>query len=299
MNREQKVITALMVMVVIIWGMDYVIAKLVLELLSPLCLLFFKYVVALALVLAVKLKTEGGHFLKARDLPVYVASVILGEIIYFYSEYTAMSYLPVSIISIIIAFIPAVSAITERILYKKRTNRRIVIGIAVCLLGIALIVGIDVGTLMQGRMTGYLLAFACVFSWNAYNFITVSLHRRYGTATLTANQLACTVIMLAPYVAHNAASLPAVTPVLAMQVLFLGVFNSGIGFLVVVRALHVLGPTTTMLFSNFMPVTTTFFGWLILKETIAPVQMAGGALVVAAAYAVIKEKGRMEALTDE
>jgi drug/metabolite transporter (DMT)-like permease len=43
-----------------------------------------------------------------------------------------------------------------------------------------------------------------------------------------------------------------------------------------------------------MPVTTTFFGWLILKETILPLQMVGGVIVVLAGYIVIKEKDKPE-----
>jgi drug/metabolite transporter (DMT)-like permease len=41
------------------------------------------------------------------------------------------------------------------------------------------------------------------------------------------------------------------------------------------------------------------FGWLILKETIQPAQMLGGAIVIAAGYLVIKEKGRLEELSHD
>jgi len=298
-EREKKIIIVMMTLIVIIWGFDYVIVKLVLEFLEPMSLLFFKYAVAFMFVIIVKLKTEGASFIKPRDIPIYIASVTFGEIVYYYSEYTAMGYLPVSIISIIIAFVPALSVITERVVYKKRTDIKIIMGIAACIFGVALIIGVDFSVLKEGKLIGYLLAFACVFSWNAYNFITVSIHKKYETATLTINQIICTLILLAPYVIHNAQELPSVTLSLTMQMLFLGIFNSGIGFLVVVRSLHVLGPTTTTLFSNFAPVVTTFLGWLILKETIAPIQMAGGIIVIAAGYIVIKEKGKTEELIGE
>ena len=82
-------------------------------------------------------------------------------------------------------------------------------------------------------------------------------------------------------------------------ILYLGTLSTGIGFIIQVRSLHILGPTVTAIFSNFLPVTTTLFGWLILKETILPVQVLGGAIVIAAGYIVIKEKGRAEELTDD
>ena len=36
----------------------------------------------------------------------------------------------------------------------------------------------------------------------------------------------------------------------------------------------------------------TIFGWLILKQTISPLQMLGGVIVITAGYIVIKEKGK-------
>ena len=294
MKKEKNIIILLMSVIVFVWGLDYIIAKMALELLEPLSLLFFKYTVAAVVVLAIKIKTEGTAFIKVRDIPAYAVSVFFGEIIYYYSEYTAMDYLPVSIISIIIAFVPALSVVTERVLFKKKTDLKIILGIAACIFGVALIIGVDFSALINGKIIGYLLSFVCVFAWNAYNFITISIHKRYNTATITANQIIITLFMLAPYMIHNARSIPAISPGLALLIVFVGAFSSGIGFLIVVRSLHILGPTTTTLFSNFAPVTTTFFGWLILKETISPLQMAGGVIVVAAGYIVIREKGKME-----
>lgn len=297
--KEKNRMYALMCVLVVVWGLDFIIAKNALGLFEPMSLLFFKYVSALALVLVVKIKTDGFRFIKKKDLPVYIACALFGEVAYYFCEYSAMAYLPVSLISIIIAFVPALSVVFERVLHKQKTNRKCILWILVCIFGIALVIGVDTEALLEGRAIGYLLALSCVFLWNAYNFITVELHKNYATATLTANQLLCTVIMLLPYVLHRAHALPAVTPAVVLQMLYLGVLSSGLGFLIQVRALHVLGPTTTALFSNFLPVVTTFFGWLILKETISPMQMAGGAIVIAAGYIVIKEKGKMEDLNVE
>ncbi len=161
-----------------------------------------------------------------------------------------------------------------------------------------MVIGIDYRLLFQGRIFGYLMAFAAVIAWNAYNFLTASLHDRYRTATLTANQIICTCLMVFPYALHHLPDRGSLTVSIVVQILYLGIISTGIGFMIQVRALHVLGPTATAMFSNFLPITTTFFGWLILKETILPFQMAGGALVIAAGYIVIKEKGRLEELSD-
>ena len=63
--------------------------------------------------------------------------------------------------------------------------------------------------------------------------------------------------------------------------------------------LQKLGPTTSALYSNFLPVTTTFFGAIFLKESITLLQVIGGIVVVASAFIVIKEKGKLDAEADE
>jgi drug/metabolite transporter (DMT)-like permease len=259
-------------------------------------LLFLKYIIALVLVLAVKVTREGWKFIRKEDIKIYLACVLFGEIIYFYCEYTAMEYLPLSIISIFVAFLPVVSVITERILYKRKTSGKVIAGIGVCIFGVALVIGVDFHSLLEGKIIGYALIAIAVVAWNMFNYITASLHQKYDTATLTANQLLCTVFILLPYMVYSIPKLPAFTPALGIQLAYIGLINSGVSFLILVKALHVLGPTTVSVFTNFLPLTTTLFSWMILQETISPIQMAGGAIVIISGYFVIKEKGKMEVL---
>jgi len=291
-KNEKPRMYFLMCAIMFVWGFDYVVVKNALYVLDPLTLVFFKYLLALFLVLAIRLKAEKGPLFKKKDVGLFIVCAIFGDILYHFSEYTAMSYMQVSLITIILCFVPVMSIAIERVMYKRRTSAKVVIGAFVCIFGVALIIGIDWDILLRGRLIGYLLAFACVALWNTYNFITAALHERYTTITLTLNQLICTCLLLCPYVLFNIEKLPEFTPVLIGRLLYLGLASAGAGFLIQVRSLLVLGPTVSALFSNFLPVTTTFFGWLFLGEIIAPIQFVGGAIVVAAGFYVIREKGK-------
>ena len=294
MALQKRMMYVLNVVLVTIWGLEYVFAKQALEVLPPLTLLFFKYVVAVFLVLVIKLKTEGRGMFRRRDIPVFILCAILGEIGYFFFEYTSMDYLPVSLITIILAFVPAFSILIERVLFGKKATRLMWIGIFVSIFGVVLIIGVDYHILFKGRLIGYLLAFGAVLTWNVYNFITASLHDRYDSVTLTLNQLVFTIFLVAPYAFTHLPSGGAVTPAVVGGIFYLGIVGACIGFLIQVKSLHILGPTTTAMFSNFLPITSTFFGWLCLSETISLMQILGGALVITAGYIVIREKGRVE-----
>lgn len=293
-KRDIRIMYLLMSCLVIFWGFDYVVAKEALELLPPLTLMFLKYSVGVFLLIAVKLKTDFQRMVRKKDIPLFILCSIFGEILYYLCEYTAMDYIPVSLITIVLAFVPALSIITEKVLFKKNTTRAIVIGVAACIFGVALIIGMDFGQLMQGRLVGYLLAFGAVLSWNMYNFLTTSLHERYTSITLTCTQLTCTALLLMPYAIHTMPPIQSFTPAIIGGIIYLGVLSAGVGFLIMVRALHVLGPTPAALFSNFLPVTSTFFGWFLLHESISGMQIIGGIIVIASACVVIKEKEKLE-----
>lgn len=293
-NSQKKKMYFLMTLLVFSWGLEYSMAKHALEAIEPMTLLFFKYLIGFFILLAIKLKLEGRNFIRKKDLPIFFLCALFGDIGYFYSEYKAMSYLPVSLITIILAFVPVVSIVIDRIFFKKIPSKKMIVGILFSIFGIALIIGIDIKVLAQGRVFGYLLSFSAVIMWNIYNFITASLHDKYASITLTLNQIICALLLVWPYALTHMPNWEVLTPSMIGGVLYLGIVSTSICFVIMVKALHILGPTVSAVFSNFLPVTSTFFGWLLLKETIMPLQMAGGIIVIAAGYFVIKERSLLD-----
>ncbi|MDO4544900.1 MAG: DMT family transporter [Bacillota bacterium] len=279
---------------VCLWGLDYVFAKAALEILQPMNLLFLKYSTGMLLVFAIKMKLDRKTLVRKKDIPFFILCSITGEILYFFCEYTAMSYIPVSLITIILAFVPAVSMIIDRLLYKRKMNYKMVIGVLMCIAGVSVVIGADFRELLQGRLIGYLLAFGAVLSWNAYNFITAEVHKHYTGPSMAFNQLFCTVLLVMPYALHTMPPIDAFTPKVIGGIIYLGLGSAGMGFLILVRGLRVLGPTISAMFSNFLPVTATIFGWVFLGETIGMLQLVGGAIVIVSSCIVITEKGKME-----
>ena len=290
---ERGLAHALMIFLVIAWGFDYVAAKWALEVLPPGNLMFFKFALGLVFVWVVKLVKGTKWYMHKRDIPVFIACAIFGQVCYYLCEYNAMALMPVALISIVLSFVPAVSIILERIIYKRKANGRIYIGILGCLVGIALVVGADLSIMAGGRGLGYLLAIGAVFCWNIYNFITAGL-KGYDSLTLSLNQLICGTLILTPGLFHSLPPASAFSPLVIFGILWVGIVDSGIGYLIVVFALQKLGPTINAVYSNFLPVTTAFFGTVLLGERLTWLQILGGILVIAAGFFVIWEKGKID-----
>ena len=296
--NERGLSHALMIFLVIAWGFDYVAAKWALELLPPGSLMFFKFVLGFVFVLLLKVILHKKWFVRKKDIPIFIACAIFGQVCYYECEYNAMALMPVALISIVLAFVPAVSIILERILYKRKANGKIYAGIVLCLVGIAFVVGADFSIITQGRGTGYLLAIGAVFCWNIYNFITAGL-KGYDSLILSLNQLACATLLLLPGVFHSMPPASEFTLPVIFGILWVGLVDSGLGYLIVVYALQKLGPTTNAVYSNFLPVTTAFFGAVLLGEHLTWLQILGGIIVIAAGFLVIWEKGKIDELADQ
>lgn len=292
--NEKGLAHILMALLFIAWGFDYVPAKWALELLTPSCLMFFKFAVGALFVILIRLVLKKKGFIRKKDIPVFIVCALVGQIGYFECEYNAMNLMPVALITIVLAFTPTVSIIIERILYKRHANGKIYIGIAGCLVGIALVVGADLSILTQGRGAGYLLAFGAVLCWNIYNFITAGL-KGYDSLTLSMNQLICASLMLIPSAVYSMPATSEFSPLVVFGILWIGIVDSGLGYLIIVYGLKKLGPTTNAVYSNFQPVTAAFFGALLLGETITWLQIIGGIIVIAAGFIVIWEKGKIDA----
>jgi len=298
LKSKKPVMYILMTILVISWGLDYVAAKICLYSLDTVVLLFLRYALAFSIVFIVKMIFERKVRLRLSDIPLFLLCAITGELGYFYLEYSAMDHLPISLLTLILACVPVVSLLIEKLFLGRRITALMALGVIGSLLGVGMIIGADLDTLLEGRLIGYLLAFGAVLSWNAYNFMTARLCRHYPDTTLSFYQITCTTLLALPYAATHAPSLELFTGELVAWLLFLGVFSAGLGFIIYVRAIGVLGVTPASLFSNFLPISTTLFGWLFFNEMILPAQIAGGILIIASACLVIWEKGRVDAGAD-
>lgn len=85
-----------MFLVVTFWGLDYSVAKNALELFKPLNLMFFKYTGGLVMITAIKLAVDRKFTIRKKDIPFFILCSLTGQVLYYFCEYTAMDYIPVS-----------------------------------------------------------------------------------------------------------------------------------------------------------------------------------------------------------
>ncbi|MGL4483369.1 MAG: DMT family transporter [Anaerovoracaceae bacterium] len=291
---EKRKVHLILIVLVLSWGLEYVLVKTALGSFQPLTLVFFKYSIGAIVLTLIVLKVDKKFVLHKRDILLFLLCAIFGEVLYFWAEYTAMDYMPISLITIMLALVPIFSIGIERVLHKRKTNFKVIIGVIVCVVGMSLIIGVDFEMILQGRFIGYLLCLLAVFSWNVYLFITDAMVDRYSSFQMTFYQVVCSILLVLPYALGHMPNFSTFTAADVGVLLYLGVISTGIGFSISVYGIRVLGPTPMAVYANFLPVTATFFAWIILGEKISTIQFIGGATVIIAAFIVIREKGKLD-----
>ena len=293
MNQSKKKTYILLMILIIIWGLDFIAAKMALGGIKPFTLVFIKLSLGVIILFILKTKKEKESKMNKKDIPVFVACAV-GMIGYYGFAYYSMNYISVSLLSIMLATLPTASIIIESIFRKKGITPLMAIGSLASLLGVAVILGADFKALFQGKLMGYILSMGAVLAWSIYNFSTEKLHEQYSGVTLAFYQILICIIILSPYALTHLPAMNQINSFTFASILFQGIIVTGIGYLINVHALSRLGVTPTALFSNFLPVVTVILGCLIMHETISWVQIFGGILVVSAACAVIYDEGRVK-----
>ncbi len=192
----------------------------------------------------------------------------------------AMAEIPVPLAVLIFYLWPAITTTISWMLGKDRFRWPSLMGLVLAFAGVALALNVDF-TAAQAK--GVWLAVASAVLWSvAFLLLGHYFHgrdTRPGTFYMTA--LGGVV-----FVAASVASGDFVPPVVASGWAgFAGIaFFYSFAMIGLFAATVKLGPMRTGFFMNFEPIASVLLSALILGQTLAPIQLAGGALVVLALF---------------
>jgi drug/metabolite transporter (DMT)-like permease len=277
---------ARLVAVPAIWGGTFVGGKIVVATLTPLMGSFARYVVACAALLVAAFVLEGGlPRLSGRQWAATFVLGLFGVFCYNLFFMGALAKLPASRAALIIALNPAITIAISAVVFKERLRARRWVGVAVALLGVAIVV--SKGSLAVfssgGLGMGELFMFAAVTSWALYTVIG----RRVlgGLSPLAATNYAALwgTLMLGLVAAPSFGTLH---PTqfdwrMIVSLLYLGVLGTAVAFVWYYMSVKKVGASTTSIFNNLVPVFGVAISVLLLGEDLLVSMLVGGAVTIA------------------
>jgi drug/metabolite transporter (DMT)-like permease len=284
------------VAIALFWGVSFLSIKIAVAVIPPMTLGLVRFVGATLLLAALKLFLAPRDRLAWKDLPPLAAAGLIGVTLYFFMENNGVKLLTASEASVAIAFIPIMSLIAERVFLKNRLSPLQYSGAVLSTLGVFLLV--SSGLSLRSGVRGYLFMLGAGLSWVAYAFITRKLFERHQRITVVFWQSLFGTLGFLPFALLESKSWIPVSASVWLNVAFLAVACSALGYWLYAACVDILGLTASSVFINLIPVVSLAAGFLILGERLGPAQYSGSAVVLVGVFLATLSSPRKASKSD-
>lgn len=299
-KKQQLLATLAMLVTVVLWGISFISIKVAVEEVPPLTMALIRFAIATVILLAVSKKLEPDSKMQKEDWPKMFLAGFLGVTIYFYFENTGVKLTTASSASLITAIIPIIAIIMDVLIFKTRISLLQWGGVGVAVVGTYLVVTAN-GQLdfSSAAFKGNLLMIGAMLAWIFYTILTKAFKDNYSGLFLTTYQTLCGTLLLIPFSLFEYQQWQPFSPLVFGNILFLAVGCSALCYFLYIYALNKLDVAVTTIYLNLVPLVGVVSGYLILKETILPIQCLGGIIIIAGIFLVSLTKQKSSTKTKD
>lgn len=267
----------------VFWGITFVAFKFANESLEPIAIVFIRLVISIPFLFGFALLTGRVMKIRKADFKWFLLLAFTEPFIYFLGEAFGLSLVSSTLGAIIIATIPLFVPIAAYLLLKERLSLTNIIGLIVSFAGVITVVMASEGK-FNGNFKGILLMFLAVLAAVGYTILVKKLVHTYNGIIITAWQSTLGALMFLPLFLIfeiDRVALSSISPESLWAVLYLGIFGSGICFILFTVGIRELGASKANVFANIVPVVTAIVSFFLLKEAMPLMKIAGILIVLA------------------
>ncbi|HEX2954974.1 MAG TPA: DMT family transporter [Bacillota bacterium] len=279
-SSKNKLLSFLaIIFTILFWGFSYISTKTLLQTLSPFQVAAGRFLLAAGILLVISLATGKLQSIQKRDLPRMLFSAFSGIFVYFIFENSGLRLTTAGMGSLIIATIPVLNVIVSSVLLRKKAALQTWIGVLLSAGGVYLV--IRGGANFSGAsFLGNLLVIGAAISWVVYTLLNQPLTQKYDTFSLNLYQTLFGAALLFILALCEGRPIPVLKTGIFLNLGFLALCCSALGYLFYNYALRRLGSTVVTTFINFIPVCGVLGGIFILKEPFGFEQIIGGLVIL-------------------
>lgn len=271
---------------IIIWSNTFVSSKILLHNgLSPAEIFAIRFALAYVAIIPFTHSKLWCDNLKDELLMLVLGAT--GGALYFLAENTALKYTGVSNVCLLVCSAPLLTALLARWFGKsEKMSSRLITGSLIAFAGAALVI-VEDWKHMQLKLLGDMLALCGALSWAVYQLIIKRMCGKYSTVFITRKVFAYGLLTIAAFFVFNHPSFPLdsmLHPVVAGNLLFLGIIASGLCFWVWNIVIDHLGAVATSAYIYLQPLFAAITASFVLGEPITGAVVAGAVLIIAGVY---------------
>lgn len=274
---------------VLVWGLHFIVVKDGFSELDPLTFNALRFIVGFPLILGFAARYQRQQHnlfgLSRADVRLTLLTTVIGPLAYQVFFMLGLDRTTATNTALLVATMPAWTAIFSILTRQVELRRRLLIGIAITLMGVVLVViGKDSGgvALTRDDLIGSGLVLCAAMAGGVSNVVSKPLVDRVGSMRLAIWKYCITVTALTLLASPSLLAFSADTVPLSRtpHILYSGMLSGVGGFVVMHYGLRVLGPTRASSYFNFNPIVAALAGIIILGEPLTPLLVLGGSLTL-------------------
>lgn len=275
---------------VLVWAVNIVVTRYAVDLISPLSISFYRWLIALAVLTPFCLPKVIRRWVDVRPHLLRLAVLgFFGMVCYQGLAYTAAHYTTATNMGIINAFIPIFSILLSLVVLQIRTSAMALFGSMISIVGLGyLVTQGNIQQLLHGQhIIGDLLMILAVMLYAGYGVLLQHWKIALSLSIMLYMQICFAVVLHLPFLLYfgldalNASNLP--------PVLYAALFPSIVAPLVWMMSIQALGSNKSSVFLNLAPIFTAIIAYIFLKEQWTTYHSIGGIMVLVGILLVQKK----------
>jgi drug/metabolite transporter (DMT)-like permease len=261
---------------------------------SATTLLFLRMALSLPFFAAVAWWLRREPPLARRDWAGIVALGFLGYYLASLLDFLGLQYVSAGLGRLIMFLYPTLVVILSVVFLAKRPTRRELTALALTYAGIALVLSVKLGAGPEQRLflLGAALVFGSAMCYAVYLVTGSQLVKRVGSMRFTAyTMMVSTAPALVQFALLESPAALQLPGEVWLYAILLATVCTVLPVFLVAEALKRIGANHFALIGGLGPVTTVLADFVLLEGALTPLQLAGGALVVAGVLLVSLRKG--------
>jgi drug/metabolite transporter (DMT)-like permease len=279
----------------IFWGFSFIWFKIANKTFQPVTIVFLRLIFSVFLLTIYLLLAKGFMKIRKGDLKLFITLAIFEPFFYFIGESFGLTYVSATVCSVMISLIPVFATIGAWLIFKEKLKTINYAGIIISFIGILVFLLNREGSISY-NLKGLALLLLAVFSATGYNLTLSRLVGKYSPGFIVNMQNIIGAILFLPlflisdfstFIHHS------YTPFTFWPVIALAAFASTAAFVMFAFSVSKIGILKANVFTNFIPLVTALFSFIIMGERLT-FQNIVGMIVVIAGILMAQMDGRID-----
>jgi drug/metabolite transporter (DMT)-like permease len=246
-------------------------------------LLALRFTIAATLMFALA-RQRGAALPRGAPLAAVTALGALGYGGQAFTFFSALTLAPAGLVALLLYLHPALVALLSAAFLHERLTRAKLAALALALAGMALTVAPALGggaDAPRAQPAGIAFGVAAAAIYAIYIVVGARVGRRVAPLPLATVVIASAAVVFVAWAGLRGPAWPA-TAAGWTAIVAIAVLSTVLAITLFFAGLDRIGPTRASTLSTIEPLVTVLLAAVVLGETIAPVQLAGGAMILAA-----------------